>query len=1054
MNEPLDSDLNTDWGFNGTNEIEFYNAHITSVVNSSGHLSTKDAIVGRNIIGNFRQPFAKLTDLDVDAQMHSTIYGLKFGVKWNDDFPEERDDIAFYGNWTRNVIAQSIWPRLKCYNENHHGDELFQGTLYLGAQASTLITDVDWVNFTKSDVLKQLNEATGGGNLTVRITLQYYVRNYPPFVAHNATLGYVYGVIGAPSASDTLNVPGNRAMFATGKIPLGLTFEPNDLCYQQQPSDFQPWMFTAPFEVDSSSSGRNEIHLDLSNSIPSTLNNSLRNISTLRLGVYMEKESCVLLLGSESGIPYASDHNLPITSGIYTITFDASLMDRIASSPLVVAQILESDDSRGTDRICGEFSSSHSAQVLLREFEYFVRPKGYYVNRLDRNDSPVSLQTLFVTKYGRAVPRVMVKVQRAGDTSVIPREGVVVSSSTIPTNENGLATFQFNIHDPIPPAREYAYPQCNDSSPTRTLPIDGQVYMFSFCLEQNSSFCTDVTYGITFALLAFSDVTYPSTPSWVDDVSPILSQYAQLTPIMKTILDMSSYADVTKPHNLNLLNLSLRLDFEDPSHMPATRDLSPVKRDMILRWLEHPQFDSSNSTPPPALTVCNPQLLSFARARSPEYFTPPRCSAQSLRFDGQPQENEPYFADILFSSSDSTPTDAIEGRPLFGVINDSNAAMLKCSRENITIQLQTAVQLEWATILTYLTSLYSVVDSCNVEIYNLIRSVIIQEMLHMTQSANILIAMNRVPLIDDASVTPTFPTRLPGGVLPGLEVSSKKLSLRQVYETFMAIEVPENTFVAFPPIITSNFTIGVFYGEISSCIEHLFNNSGEEIFDASTVDRQARWPWTPSEDVGTVIPITNSNSAVNAIATIIAQGEGAGLLNPNDIDSNVLAHFFKFEEIVCQRHLQKIDEVFYAFSGARIPFQSEGVWPMRDNPTVANVPQDTNCYTESRVFHNTYRKLLKKLQEVFSGNPDAIFEAVELMESLQVHAKVLMWTKFNPESPTDDTTCGPVWEYDWPLPAPNITQPILARVDSSAPANHAMVAHLGSIALAFGFILY
>ena len=56
----------------------------------------------------------------------------------------------------------------------------------------------------------------------------------------------------------------------------------------------------------------------------------------------------------------------------------------------------------------------------------------------------------------------------------------------------------------------------------------------------------------------------------------------------------------------------------------------------------------------------------------------------------------------------------------------------------------------------------------------------------MTQAANILIAVGGSPLIDSPDVSPKYPAvGLPGGVLPSLHVSLKKLSLPQVYNVFM-----------------------------------------------------------------------------------------------------------------------------------------------------------------------------------------------------------------------------------------------------------------------------
>ena len=163
------------------------------------------------------------------------------------------------------------------------------------------------------------------------------------------------------------------------------------------------------------------------------------------------------------------------------------------------------------------------------------------------------------------------------------------------------------------------------------------------------------------------------------------------------------------------------------------------------------------------------------------------------------------------------------------------------------------------------------------------------------------------------------------------------------------------------------------------------------------------------------MPVHDSKSAQAGIDMIVSQGEGAGIIDPSQLaGGDTLAHFFKFEEIVCRKHLATTNNITYSYTGTPTSYDYLGVWPMRDNPKAASVPPNTNCYTESRAFHKVYRLLLSKLQYVFNGHPDDIFDAVQLMESLQLHAKKLMWTKFNPYDPSDDTTCGPVWDYDWP----------------------------------------
>ena len=994
LDKETNPDLNADWGWNGTSEIHLFNAKITSFVDKNGVNFKSDPVVNRAIIGNLLRPFAKLTDLDVDCQDHSTIYGLNFGIAWNNDIPEEQNDIAFYGKWTRNIIAQYIWPRLKCYNETYHGTELYQDTFPVAAQSTTTITNIQWGNLKNSEALRQLQDAAGSnGNLTVRISMFYYTRNYPLYVAYNATLGYVVGVIGVPSPSDTLSIPGARSMSPTSNTPSVTYDDTSDLCYRQDLSAFRPWMNTAPFEVDEE---RNEVRLDLSNSVPTDLNNNLRNIGKLYLGILMD--SCIYLLGEESGIPYNSNDLLNITSGIYTIVVDSSLMDDVTSSPLAVVQLL---DNRDGTAICGEgllSGSSHTVLILLQEATYFLRPKDYYVGRLDRDTQPSVTRTLYVTKYGRAVNNqiiVLTSYNTLGHLGPpLPINGILPTSWNSTSDENGLATFEFRINATIPPIREYAAPPCSESfEPDNSsvyLPIEGQVYYFQFCVysvdSEGNSVCENS--DINFAFLAFSDVNYTRPYTWKKDVEPIFAQFARMAPIMSTILNLSSYEDVTKSYNINLLNLTLRLDLEDPSFMPTSRDLSPAKRRMILEWLEDPQYEDNVYTNPDASApICLPPQFSSTRPDFPRYLKPLRCTSKQLLFDDAPQVVEPYFNYVfnpvpnstarLLSERNSLDGIIIPGRPLFGQVHkryfqNSNFDE-HCTVSRIKEQLQTAIQLEWATIPTYLTSLYSIIDGCNDEIYGLIRDIIMQEMLHMTQAANILIALNGSPLIDNANVTPSFPGKLPGGVLPNLTIHLEKLSLSHVHDFFMAIETPEKSFVV-PGMSINNSnltTIGVFYEEISDCI----NEHDDSIFDPSTLTEQVKWPWEyNSSSFGYLVPVTNVSSAREAIKMIVDQGEGAGKLSPDQkIGEGELAHFYKFEEIVCERHLVKINPIFYNYSGDPIPFNSSGVWPMRSNPSIQNIPPHSNCYTDSRNFHITYRKLLRKLQEVFNGNPDEIF---------------------------------------------------------------------------------
>ena len=112
------------------------------------------------------------------------------------------------------------------------------------------------------------------------------------------------------------------------------------------------------------------------------------------------------------------------------------------------------------------------------------------------------------------------------------------------------------------------------------------------------------------------------------------------------------------------------------------------------------------------------------------------------------------------------------------------------SIENLRRDLQTALELEHATIPPYLTALASIKNSFNREIHKVIRSIVIEEMMHLTLVANILNAVGGKPLLYSKDFLPHYPSRLPGGLQPDLIIPIEKLSLGLIRNIFMKIEQP------------------------------------------------------------------------------------------------------------------------------------------------------------------------------------------------------------------------------------------------------------------------
>lgn len=101
--------------------------------------------------------------------------------------------------------------------------------------------------------------------------------------------------------------------------------------------------------------------------------------------------------------------------------------------------------------------------------------------------------------------------------------------------------------------------------------------------------------------------------------------------------------------------------------------------------------------------------------------------------------------------------------------------------------LQAAIALEQSTLPLYCSAMLSL-EVQNYPTYNAIRSVLMEEMVHMAIAANMLAALGGSPRIKD--LDPAYPRHgLPGGAEPDLHIGLAKLSRPQLLN-FMRLEVP------------------------------------------------------------------------------------------------------------------------------------------------------------------------------------------------------------------------------------------------------------------------
>ncbi|XP_078691779.1 uncharacterized protein LOC144922078 [Branchiostoma floridae x Branchiostoma belcheri] len=257
--------------------------------------------------------------------------------------------------------------------------------------------------------------------------------------------------------------------------------------------------------------------------------------------------------------------------------------------------------------------------------------------------------------------------------------------------------------------------------------------------------------------------------------------------------------------------------------------------------------------------------------------------------------------------------------------------------EVIKQNLHTALMLEWATIPPYLSAYYSIKEGYNKEIAMLLKTIIIEEMSHMSMVANILNFLGEAPIFTNPTQWPKYPGKLPGGVMPNLTVGLARFSKQVTHDVFMSIETPEcnndllevhrllwqiasrilpteipqqcqnkrsiNNAFCDPISVNlmlkcneSNYnmsTIGALYIHRILCPMVKLNNSHPEVFAPKNenLDKQVPIPFC----------VLNICSAIEGIRYILGEGEGGDPCNP--CFEEELSHYYKFKEIWKGRQL-------------------------------------------------------------------------------------------------------------------------------------------------------
>jgi hypothetical protein len=124
----------------------------------------------------------------------------------------------------------------------------------------------------------------------------------------------------------------------------------------------------------------------------------------------------------------------------------------------------------------------------------------------------------------------------------------------------------------------------------------------------------------------------------------------------------------------------------------------------------------------------------------------------------------------------------------------------------------------------------------------------------------------------------------------------------------------------------------------------------------------------------------------------------------------MVAHYYRFEQIVRGKTLDVDPGVPQGYSWGLPPIvlDTNGVWPVVDNPPDVQLPANTPVAVLSQQCDETFSALVDALQETFDGNPKHLDASIGLMYSLRLQAQNLV------SMPIGDgkKTAGPRFLYD------------------------------------------
>ncbi|MCB9795580.1 MAG: hypothetical protein H6741_22995 [Alphaproteobacteria bacterium] len=544
------------WNPDGTGAWRMLGCQITGVFQESGLVTdpAKAPVLGARIAGSNSRVAGKLVDLDPQQQLVSQIWGLQIALEdaQGQRLLDSHFDVApFIDLWKRQQIQEN-----------------FDQTLAAAYQST--LSGLRWGDLSAYPSLRRLRDAAACGRLSIRFNVFGFDRDP---AADDYTTGVVVGSIGPAAEGEPRHFTlGRRLEVDTdGKLPLALPL--------------QVFGFQAVDHVEAK-----VLSVDLGNSLPIyTAAGAFLDLGALSMAVARRgdvtqgevlKADEVEVLGP---VDYLSATDWYFRSAAlvdFSYAGRAWLEAHLRDHPLVLLRTLN-----------GRTPETRTYQVLVRETQEGLYARAdNFVFRLEPGAAPSTVD-FYLTRYGQPIAGALtMHFDDPGVSITNPGTGAVLNPEKWPVPPVGTPVealiFEQRVEIDASGRGQLLLANRAEGPGTPRHYLDGQIYGLSYSIEGAPEGFTTNFWNFL-SVLAYDAWEVPDEPTWHGDIAPILTQYANLYPIMsRYLVNLADYDSVVK--HADLLLLSFTLDIENPNYMPVSRDLSVNKRAGIVRWLSEP----------------------------------------------------------------------------------------------------------------------------------------------------------------------------------------------------------------------------------------------------------------------------------------------------------------------------------------------------------------------------------------------------------------------------------------------------------------------------------